>query len=118
MADDETKVPPEYPSGGTAPRSTDIPSGATGVTVVIQPQPMIAPTPVYKMDDLAPHSFMTLAIAVAIFCGFFHIPSLICSIPAVTLSAVVHKFIIASSPGHSQFFNVTRRKKKKKKKKK
>ena len=66
MADDEMKVPLEYLSGGTAPRSMDVPSDATGVTVVSQPQPMIIPTPVYKMDDLAPHSLMTLVIAVAI----------------------------------------------------
>ena len=90
MADDETKVHLAYSSGGTAPRSTSDPAG---VTVVSQSQPMILPTPaVYKMNDLSPHSFLGVAIFVAVFCGFFHILSLMCSIPAIALSVVVCKF--------------------------
>ena len=82
MADDEAKVPLEPSSGDTPPTFT-------GVTVVAQPQPIMV-TPVV-MDDLAPHSFMALAIIVAIFCGVAYLLSLICSIPAIVLSCVVGK---------------------------
>ena len=90
MADDEMEVflqPPEYSSGGTVP---GVPSDSVGLTIVSQPQPMMVPTPaVYKMDDLAPHNFMMLAVSVSVFCGFFHPTTLMCSIPAVILSVVV-----------------------------
>ena len=52
------------------------------VTVVAQPQPLaVISTPVvYNKDDLAPHSFMALAIIVAIFCGVVSLLTLVCSI--------------------------------------
>lgn len=76
MADHETKVPLERDDG--APQA-------------VFTQPLMIPQPpiVYRMDDLAPHSFMGLAVAVAAVCGFFHFPTLFCSIPAIILSAVV-----------------------------
>ena len=86
MADDEAKVPLQPSSGDTPPTFT-------GVTVVAaQPQPMmVAPI---TMDDLAPHSFMALAITVAFLCGVAYLVSLMCSIPAIVLSCVVGMIII------------------------
>lgn len=83
----------EYPSGGTAPKST--PGDPAGVTAIVsQPQLMILPTPVsYKQDDIAPHSFLALVIIVAIFFGFISILTLTCSIPAVILSCIVREFL-------------------------
>ena len=91
MADDEMKVPLQYPSGGTDPKST--PGGPVGVTAIVsQPQLMTLPAPVsYKKDSIAPHSFLALAIIVAICCGFFHILSLTCTIPAIILSCIVRE---------------------------
>lgn len=78
MADHEMKAPLEHDDG--APQAQ---------VVVTQPLMIAQPPLVYGMDDLAPHSFMGLAIVVAVICGILHFPSLFCSIPAIVLSAVV-----------------------------
>ena len=98
MADDEMKVPLQYPSGDTDPKST--PGDPAGVTAIVsQPQPMTLPAPVScKKEDLAPHSFLALAIIVAICCGLFHFPSLLCSILAIYFSCIVREFTI--EPGY------------------
>ena len=80
MADDEMKVPLQYPSGGADSKYTlGDPAGVTAI--VSQPQLMTLPAPVsYKQDDLAQaHSFLMLAIIVAFCYGFFHILTLLCS---------------------------------------
>ena len=77
MADHETKTPLE--------RDDEAPQAVFTQPLMMIPQPPIA----YQMDDLAPHSFMGLAIVVAAVCGFLHFPTLFCSIPAVILSGVV-----------------------------
>lgn len=90
MADDEAMVPLEPSSGDTPPT----------VTVVAQPQPLaVISTPVvYNKDDLAPHSFMALAIIVAIFCGVVSLLTLMCSIPAIFFSCMVCKFKVIRYP--------------------
>jgi hypothetical protein len=90
MADDEMKIPLESSSDDQLPGPR-----FAGVTVIAQPQPMMSiPVPGggYKTGDLAPHSFMALAIIVAIFCGVLYVVSLMCSIPAIVLSYVVREF--------------------------
>ena len=94
MADDEMKVPLQYPSGGTDSKYT--PGDPAGVAAIVSPPQLMtlpaAPVSYIKQDDLAPHSFLTLAIIVAFCCGFFHILILLCSIPAIVLSCIVREF--------------------------
>lgn len=67
-----------------------------GAPQVVFSQPlMIAQHPkACQLDDLAPHSFMRLAIVVASVCGFFIFPTLFCSIPALILAGVVSFHVI------------------------
>lgn len=93
MADD---VPPDYDAvvDSSAP-TLIVPSDhdTTGVPfhkqTLLPSQRLAIQSPVYTMDDLAPHNFMVLAIAVLICCGFFHVPTLFCSLVAVSLSCRV-----------------------------
>ena len=82
MADhDEKKAPLEHDDRGPQ-------------TVFTQPL-MIAQEPkAYQLDELAPHSFMGLAIVVASVCGCFILPTLFCSIPALILAGVVSFHVI------------------------
>ena len=89
---EEKKAPEESPTPEAWP--ADAPT-----TVLTQPgalppayQQSSAAVPQPKsfyIEKLAPHSFLALAICAAIVCGFFHIPSLACTIPALVLSCIV-----------------------------
>ena len=77
MADhDEKKAPLEHDDRGPQ-------------AVFTQPLMITEHPKAYQFDDLAPHSFMRLAIVVASVCGFFILPTLFCSIPALILAGVV-----------------------------
>ena len=82
MADhDEKKAPLECDDG--APQA-----------VFTQPLIITQHSNASQLDDLAPHSFMGLAIVVTCVCGLFVFPILFFSIPALVLAGEVSFHVI------------------------
>ena len=66
--------------------------GEPSPVVLIQPAPLSQlqpPTNVFYTEQLAPHSFMGLAIVLSIVCFFFYFPCIALTIPAIGLSCMV-----------------------------
>ena len=83
MDDHEMKAPLER-DDGTPPTQAVFTQPA-----MVAPSMVAQPAIAYRMKDLAPHSFLALSIVVAAVCGFLQILSLLCSIPAIVLAALV-----------------------------